>query len=95
MFHKILNIVVVSSKGMKIPRRIPGLLLSALFASSCSNGKAKNSTPAPPVIVGLSIKKTVPVEIRAVGNGRAYEFLKTYPPDGGIERLHRGIHENQ
>ena len=94
MFHKILNIVV-SSKGMKIPGRVPGLLLSALFASSCPNGKAKNSAPAQPGIVGLSVKKTVPVEIRATGNARAYEFLKTYRPDGGIERIHRGIHENQ
>ena len=64
---------------MKIPRRVPGLLLSALFASSCPNGKAKNSNPTPPGIVGPSLKKTVPVEIRAIGNVRAYEFFEDIP----------------
>ena len=79
MFHKILNIVLVSGKGMKIPRGVPGLFVSPFFASACSNGKAKNPTAAPPVIVGLSAKKKFPVAIRAIGNAHAYESLENRP----------------
>ena len=79
MLHKILNIVFVSGKGMKIPRGVPGVFVSPAFASACSNGKAKNSTAAPPVIVGLSTKKKFPVAIRATGNAHAYESLENTP----------------
>jgi len=79
MLNKILNIDLVRSKGMKIPRIVPDPLPLALFDSACSNGKVKNSTPAPSVIVGFLTKKTVPVEIRAVGNARAHESLENTP----------------
>jgi multidrug efflux system membrane fusion protein len=75
MVHKILNSVLVGDKGMKISWRILGLLLLTLFSSACSNGKAKNSIAPPPVIVGLATKKTVPVELRAIGNVQAYSTV--------------------
>jgi len=89
MLHKILNIVLVGDKGMKIPWRISGLLLLTLLASACSNGKAKNSIPPPPVIVGLATKKTVPVELRAIGNVQAYSTVMVKSKVGGeLMRVH-------
>ena len=89
MLHKILNNVLVGGKGMKIPWRILGLLLLTLFASACSNGKAKNSIAPPPVIVGLATKKTVPVELRAIGNVQAYSTVMVKSKVGGeLVRVH-------
>ena len=89
MLHKILNYVLVGGKGMKIPWRILGLLLLTLFASACSNGKAKNSIAPPPVIVGLAKKKTVPVELRAIGNVQAFSTVMVKSRVGGeLVRVH-------
>ena len=89
MFHKILNIVLVGDKRMKFPRGIFGLLLLTLFASACSNGKAKNPIPPPPVIVGLATKKTVPVELRAIGNVQAFSTVMVKSKVGGeLVRVH-------
>jgi multidrug efflux system membrane fusion protein len=74
---------------MKIPWRIFGLLLLTLFASACSNGKAKNSIPPPPVLVGLATKKTVPVELRAIGNVQAFSTVMVKSKVGGeLVRVH-------
>ena len=74
---------------MKIPRRILGLLLLTLLASACSNGKAKNSVPPPPVVVGLATKKTVPVELRAIGNVQAFSTVMVKSKVGGeLVRVH-------
>ena len=89
MSHKILNNVLVGGKGMKIPWRILGLLLLTLFSSTCSNGKAKNPIPPPPVIVGLATKKTVPVELRAIGNVQAFSTVMVKSRVGGeLVRVH-------
>jgi len=89
MLHKILNNVLVGDKGMRIPWRILGLLLLTLFASACSNGKAKNSIPPPPVLVGLATKKTVPVELRAIGNAQAFSTVMVKSKVGGeLVRVH-------
>ncbi len=89
MLHKILNNVLVRSKRMKIPRIILELLLLTLFASACSNGKAKNSVPPPPVVVGLATKKTVPVELRAIGNVLAFSTVTIKSKVGGeLVRVH-------
>jgi multidrug efflux system membrane fusion protein len=89
MVHKILNSVLVGDKGMKISLRILGLLLLTLFSSACSNGKAKNSIAPPPVIVGLATKKTVPVELRAIGNVQAYSTVMVKSKVGGeLVRVH-------
>jgi multidrug efflux system membrane fusion protein len=89
MLRKILNNVVVGDKGMKFPWRILGLLLLTLLASACSNGKAKNSVLPPPVIVGLATKKTVPVELRAIGNVQAFSTVMVKSKVGGeLVRVH-------
>jgi len=89
MLFKILSNVVMGDKGMKIPWRIFGLLLLTLLASACSNGKAKNSVPPPPVLVGLATKKTVPVEIRAIGNVQPYSTVMVKSKVGGeLVRVH-------
>jgi multidrug efflux system membrane fusion protein len=89
MLHKILNSVLEGDKGMKIPRRILGLLLLTLLVLACSNGKAKNPIPPPPVIVGLATKKTVPVELRAIGNVQAYSTVMVKSKVGGeLVRVH-------
>ncbi len=89
MFHKILNNVLVGDKGMKTSWRISGLLLLTLFASACSNEKAKNPIPPLPVIVGLATKKTVPVELRAIGNVQAFSTVMVKSKVGGeLVRVH-------
>ncbi len=76
-------------KGTRIPWIIQGLLLLTLFASACSNGKAKDSAPSPPVVVGLATKKTVPVELRAIGNVQAFSTVMVKSKVGGeLVRVH-------
>ena len=76
-------------KRTRIPWIIPGLLLLTLFGSACSNGKAKDSTPPPPVVVGLATKKTVPVELRAIGNVQAFSTVMVKSKVGGeLVRVH-------
>jgi multidrug efflux system membrane fusion protein len=53
-----------------------GLLWFALFPLACSNEKSKNPVSAPiPVIVGTTTQKTVPVQLRAIGNVQAYSTV--------------------
>ena len=74
---------------MKIPWRILGLLLLTILASACSNGKAKDPIAPPPVIVGLVTKKTVPLELRAIGNVQAYSTVMVKSKVGGeLVRVH-------
>jgi multidrug efflux system membrane fusion protein len=55
---------------------ILGLLLLAVFSSACSNEKSKNPVSAPiPIIVGAATQKTVPVQLRAIGNVQAYSTV--------------------
>jgi multidrug efflux system membrane fusion protein len=89
MSNKILNSVIVRRKWTKIPWIIPGLLLLTLLASACSNGKAKNPIPPPPVTVGLTTKRTVPVELRAIGNVQAFSSVMVKSKVGGeLVRVH-------
>jgi len=68
---------------MKTPRRILGLLLLIIFASACSNGKAKDPVAPLPVIVGVATKKPIPVELRAIGNVQAYSTITVKSLVGG------------
>jgi multidrug efflux system membrane fusion protein len=63
---------------------ILGLLLLAVFFSGCSNEKSKNTVSAPiPVIVSTVIQKTVPVQLRAIGNVQAYSTVTIKSKVGG------------
>jgi len=63
---------------------ILGLLLLAVFSSGCSNEKSKNTVSAPiPVIVSTVIQKTVPVQLRAIGNVQAYSTVTIKSKVGG------------
>jgi multidrug efflux system membrane fusion protein len=53
-----------------------GLLFLTIFSSGCSNEKSKKPVSAPiPVTVGTVTSKTVPVELRAIGNVQAYSTV--------------------
>jgi multidrug efflux system membrane fusion protein len=55
---------------------ISGLLFLAIFSSACSNEKSRQPVSAPiPVTVGTVIQKTVPVQLRAIGNVQAYSTV--------------------
>jgi multidrug efflux system membrane fusion protein len=63
---------------------ILGLLLLAVFSSGCSNEKSKNTISAPiPVIVSTAIQKTVPLQLRAIGNVQAYSTVTIKSKVGG------------
>ena len=55
---------------------ILGLLILAFFSSGCSNEKSKKpASPPIPVTVGTATSKTVPVQLRAIGNVQAYSTV--------------------
>jgi multidrug efflux pump subunit AcrA (membrane-fusion protein) len=61
-----------------------GLLLLAIFSSACSNDKSRKPVSAPiPIIVSTVIQKTVPVQIRAIGNVQAYSTVTVKAKVGG------------
>jgi multidrug efflux system membrane fusion protein len=69
---------------------ILGLLLLAVFSSACSNEKSKKPVSAPiPVTVGKATQKTVPVQLRAIGNVQAYSTVTIKSKVGGeLVRVH-------
>ena len=69
-----------------------GLLLLAFFSLGCSNEKSKKPVSAPiPVTVSSVIQKTVPVQLRAIGNVQAYSTVTVKSKVGGeIVRVHFG-----
>ena len=61
-----------------------GLLLLAVLSSACSKEKSAKPTSAPlPVTVGTTIQKTVPVQLRAIGNVQAYSTVTIKSKVGG------------
>jgi multidrug efflux system membrane fusion protein len=63
---------------------ILGLLLLAAFSSGCSNEKSKKTVSAPiPVIVSTVTQKTVPLQLRAIGNVQAYSTVTIKSKVGG------------
>jgi multidrug efflux system membrane fusion protein len=70
--------------------RILGLLILVVFSSPCSNEKSKKPVPASiPVIVSTVIQKTVPVQVRAIGNVQAYSTVTVKSKVGGeLVRVH-------
>src|SRR5262245_52000725 len=77
-------------------RVLLGLSMFALsFLSACSqNGSKGDAAQASmnfvvPVTVGTVIQKTIPVEVRVIGNGEAYStVLVKCRVDGQLERVH-------
>lgn len=69
---------------------ILGLLFSAIFSTGCSNEKPKKPTSAPiPVTVSTATQKTVPVQLRAIGNVQAYSTVTIKSKVGGeLVRVH-------
>jgi multidrug efflux system membrane fusion protein len=68
---------------------ISGLLLLAFFFSACSNDKSKPVSAAIPVTVDTVIRKTVPVQLRAIGNVQAYSTVTVKSKVGGeLVRVH-------
>ncbi len=63
---------------------ILGLLFLTFFSSACSNEKSKKPVSPPiPVTVSIAIQKTVPVELRAIGNVQAYSTVTVKSKVGG------------
>jgi multidrug efflux system membrane fusion protein len=61
-----------------------GFLLLAVLSSGCSNEKSKNTVSAPiPITVSKTIQKTVPVQLRAIGNVQAYSTVTIKSKVGG------------
>jgi len=55
---------------------ILGLLLLTLFSSACSSEKSRKPVSAPiPVTVNTAVQKTVPVQLRVIGNVQAYSSI--------------------
>jgi len=69
---------------------ILGLLLLAVFSSGCSNEKSNKPVSAPiPITVSTATQKTVPVELRAIGNVQAYSTVTVKSKVGGeLIRVH-------
>jgi membrane fusion protein, multidrug efflux system len=59
---------------------------SLVLFPSCSEKRSAESMqkPAVPVAVGTAVKKTVPVQIRAIGNVEAYSTVGIKPEVGGV-----------
>lgn len=63
---------------------ILGFLLLAVFSSGCSSEKSKKPVSLPlPVVVSTAIQKTVPVQLRAIGNVEAYSTVVVKSKVGG------------
>lgn len=61
-----------------------GLICFAFFSSACSNEKPKKPASVPlPVRVSTATQKTVPVQLRAIGNVQAYSTVTVKSKVGG------------
>jgi len=69
---------------------ILGFLLLAFFSSGCSDEKSNKPAAASiPVTVSMAIQKTVPVQLRAIGNVQAYSTVTIKSKIGGeLVRVH-------
>ena len=67
-----------------------GLICFAAFSSACSNEKPKKPVSVPlPVTVSTATQKTVPVQLRTIGNVQAYSTVTVKSKVGGeLVRVH-------
>jgi multidrug efflux system membrane fusion protein len=80
--------MVKSNPGLRLLAAVACLICFVLFMSlipACS-GKPAQPPPKPPVAVteGTVVQKTVPVQIRAIGNVEAYSTISVKSQIGGI-----------
>jgi len=75
---------------IRIGGGVLGLLFLGIFSSGCSNEKSNKPVSAPiPITVGTVSQKTVPVELRVVGNVQAYSTVTIKSKVGGeLTRVH-------
>jgi len=80
----------LDSPLIRIGGGILGLLFLAIFSSGCSNEKSnKPVSPPIPITVGTVSQKTVPVELRVVGNVQASSTVTIKSKVGGeLTRVH-------
>jgi len=80
----------LDSPLIRIGGGILGLLFLAIFSSGCSNEKSnKPVSPPIPITVGTVSQKTVPVELRVVGNVQAFSTVTIKSKVGGeLTRVH-------
>jgi multidrug efflux system membrane fusion protein len=78
------------SPFIRIGGGILGLLFLAIFSPGCSNEKSNKPVSAPiPITVGTVSQKTVPIELRVVGNVQAYSTVTIKSKVGGeLTRVH-------
>jgi multidrug efflux system membrane fusion protein len=61
-----------------------GLICFAFFSSACSNEKPQKPASVPlPVMVSTATQKTVPVQLRTIGNAQAYSTVTVKSKVGG------------
>ena len=67
-----------------------GLMFLGIFSSGCSNEKSRKPVSAPlPVTVASVMRKTVPVQLRTIGNIQAYSTVTIKSKVGGeLLRVH-------
>jgi membrane fusion protein, multidrug efflux system len=66
-----------------LSRAFPVLLAACLLLTSCSNEKQTPPPPAVPVLAATVVQKTVPVELKAIGNVEAYSTVNIKSRVGG------------
>ncbi len=78
------------SPFVRILGGVSGFLFLAIFSLGCSNEKSNKPVSAPiPITVGTATQKTVPVELRAIGNVKAYSTVTVKSKVGGeLKRVH-------
>jgi multidrug efflux system membrane fusion protein len=65
----------MESLYVRMSKVFTAILLLALAAGACSNGKAKQQAPAAPVKTGDVIRMDVPLLLKAIGNVEAYNTV--------------------
>ncbi len=90
MSFKILNVTLTRGHFQALLGGVLGLICFAAFSSACSNEKPKKPVSVPlPVTVSAATQKTVPVQLRAIGNVQAYSTVTVKSKVGGeLVRVH-------
>jgi len=90
MSFKILHITLARGHFQALLGGVLGLICFAAFSSACSNEKPQKPASVPlPVMVSTATQKTVPVQLRTIGNVQAYSTVTVKSKVGGeLVRVH-------